>query len=52
MEGTQASLEGEQHSQDENVAETEMVRRLLSNLRIPTIVELPTVANEVVEIKL
>lgn len=52
LEGKQASCENEQHIQDANVAEANMVRRLLSNLRIPIIIELPTVANEVVKIKL
>ena len=52
LEGTQASLENEQYIQDENVAETNMVRRLMSNLRIPIIIDLPTIANEAVKINL
>ena len=43
----QASLEGELHSQEENVAEADMVRRLMSNLRTPINMDIPTVANEV-----
>lgn len=47
MEGKQASRENEQHFQDANVAEVNMVKRLLLNLRIPIIFDAPTVANEV-----
>jgi len=47
-EEKQASLEGESHSQDENVAEADMVRRLMSKSRMPINTELPTVTNEVV----
>ena len=47
LEGKQASRENEQHFQDANVAEVNMVKRLLLNLRIPIIFDAPTVANEV-----
>ena len=47
-EGKQAILEGESHSQDENVAEADTVRRSMSNPRTPIIKEPPTVTNEVV----
>jgi hypothetical protein len=47
LEGKQASLETELHRQDENVAEADMVRRLMSNLRTPITIDTPTVANEV-----
>ena len=47
-EGKQASLEGEPHSQDENVAEVDMVRRLMPNPRTPINMEPPTAVNEVV----
>ena len=47
LEGKQASRESEQHIQDANVAEVDMVKRLLLNLRIPIIFDAPTVANEV-----
>lgn len=50
MEGKQASCESEQHTQKANVAETNMVRRLMSNLRTPIIIFLPTAVNEVVKI--
>ena len=55
LEGKQASLEMELHHQDENVAEADMVRRLMSNKRdeathlprTPIIIWSPTVVNEV-----
>ena len=46
--GKQTSLEGKLYSQDENVAEADMVRPKMSNLRIPITIEPPTIANEVV----
>lgn len=46
-EGKQASLEDEQHVQDENVAEANMMKRLMLNPRNPIIIGLPTVVNEV-----
>jgi hypothetical protein len=49
-EGKQTGLEDEQHIQDENVAEANMMKRLLLNLRIPITTELPTAVNEVVKI--
>jgi hypothetical protein len=52
LEGKQASRESEQHAQDANVAEVNMVRRLMSNLRIPINIMLPTVAREAERIKL
>lgn len=52
LEGKQASRESEQHAQDANVAEVNMVRRLMSNLRIPINIMLPTVAKEAEKIKL
>jgi len=45
-EGKQASLAGEQHAQDENVAEANMMRRLMSNPRNPIIIGLPKAVNE------
>ena len=47
-EGKQASLEGEPHPQDENVAEADMVRRSMPNPRTPIFMEPPTAVNEVV----
>jgi hypothetical protein len=44
----QASLEAESHCQDENVAEADMVRRSMSNLRTPINMWPPTVTNEAV----
>ena len=41
-----ARLESESHTQDEHVTEADMVRRLMSNLRLPTTIEMPTVTNE------
>ncbi len=49
-EEKQASLEDEQHIQDENVAEANMMKRLLLNLRIPITTKLSTAVNEVVKI--
>lgn len=45
-EGKQASLETELHRQDENVAETDKVRLIMSNPRTPITMSPPTVANE------
>ena len=47
-EGTQASLAGEPHPQDENVAEADMVRRSMPNPRTPITIEPPTAVSEVV----
>lgn len=46
-EGKQANLESELHTQDENVAEADKVKRLMLNLRTPINMSIPTVANEV-----
>jgi hypothetical protein len=49
LTGKQARLEGEPHFQDEHVAETDMVNRLLVNSRLPIIMNIPTVVNRVWE---
>lgn len=49
-EGKQASLEDEQHVQDENVAEANMMKRLMLNPRNPITIRLPTAVNEVMKI--
>jgi len=47
--GKQARFESEPSTQDEHVAETEMVSRLLANSRLPITVDLPTAVNRVWE---
>jgi hypothetical protein len=49
LTGKQARLEGEPHTQDEHVAETGMVNRLLVNSRLPIIRDIPTVVDRVWE---
>ncbi len=49
LTGKQARLEGEPSTQEEHVAETDMVSRLLANSRLPIIVDIPTVVNRVWE---
>jgi hypothetical protein len=49
LTGKQARLEGEPHTQDEHVAETDMVNRSLVNSRLPIIIDIPTVVNRVWE---
>jgi len=51
LTGKQARLEGEPSTQDEHVAETDMVNRLLVNSRLPIIIDIPTVVNRVWEQK-
>ena len=45
LEGTQASREGESHSQEANVAEADMVKHSMPNLRTPITIETPTAIN-------
>jgi hypothetical protein len=49
LTGKQARLEGEPSTQDEHVAETDMVNRSLVNSRLPIIMVLPTMVNRVWE---
>jgi hypothetical protein len=49
LTGKQARLEGEPHTRDEHVAETDMVNRSLVNSRLPIITDIPKVVNRVWE---
>jgi hypothetical protein len=49
LTGKQARLEGELSAQDEHVAETDMVNRLLVNSRLPINMGIPTMVNRVWE---
>jgi len=49
LTGKQARLEGEPSTQDEHVAETDMVNRSMVNSRLPIIMVLPTMVNRVWE---